>query len=175
MALTPMAAPELEFLPRSPLARWWGHGVLALGVAACLLAGLRYVQAADALANAIVQSRPAADQRQAEPAVPRELQSEVAAAQAVAATLAMPWDAWFRGLESVAVPGVFLTALQPEAGGRRVRLVGQASDLAQALAYVDALERTPGFARVLLVDHAVQEGAVPPHLRFSLTAEWASP
>lgn len=169
-----MAAPDLDFLPPSPLARWWGHGVLALGVAACLLAGLRYLQAEAARDAALAQLQPAAT-RQEPPAVPRALQVDVEAAQAITATLALPWDVWFQTLESVRVPGVFLTALQPEGGGRRARIAGQAGTLAQALAYVDALERTPGFDRVLLVDHAVQEGAVPPQLRFTLTAEWEAP
>ncbi|KQP12650.1 PilN domain-containing protein [Pseudorhodoferax sp. Leaf267] len=170
-----MAAPDLDFLPPSPLARWWGHGVLALGVAACGWAALRYVQADEARTAALAQLQPAASRAQAAAPVPRELQAEIDAAQAVAATLAVPWDAWFRALESVAVPGVHLTALQPEAAGRRVRIAGQAGDLQQALAYVDALERTPGFARVLLADHAVQEGAMPAQLRFTLTAEWGVP
>lgn len=169
-----MAAPDLDFLPPSPLARWWGHGVLALGLAACLLAGLRYLQAEAARDAALAQLQPASA-REEQPPVPRALQADVEAAQAITATLALPWDAWFQTLESVSVPGVSLTALQPEGGSRRARIVGQAGTLAQALAYVDALERTPGFYRVLLVDHAVQEGAVPPQLRFTLTAEWEAP
>ena len=169
-----MAAPDLDFLPPSPLARWWGHGVLALGLAACLLAGLRYMQAEAARDAALAQLQPAAV-LEAEPPVPRALQADVDAAQAITATLALPWDAWFQTLESVQVPGVFLTALQPEGSSRRARIVGQAGELAQALVYVEALERTPGFSRVLLVDHAVQEGATPPQLRFTLTAEWEAP
>ncbi|RCW71336.1 fimbrial assembly protein PilN [Pseudorhodoferax soli] len=168
-----MQAPRLDFLPPSPWARWWGHGVLALGLAACALVGLRYGQAADAQAkaHARLQPQPVAERSE----LPRALAAEIAAAQAVAATLAVPWDAWFRALESVSVPGVFLTALQPEGNSRRARVSGQAAELAQVLDYMAKLERTPGFRQVLLVDHAVQEDAVPRQLRFTLTAEWEAP
>lgn len=167
-----MAAPDLDFLPPSPFARWWGHGVLALGIAACVFAGLRYAQADAARDAALARLQPQQATAHDTPTVPRELQADLDAAHRVAAQLALPWEAWFHALESVSVPGVSLTALQPEAGGRRVRIVGQAGELAPALAYVDALERADGFHQVLLVEHAVQEGAVPPQLRFTLTAEW---
>ncbi|MGC3985516.1 MAG: PilN domain-containing protein [Pseudorhodoferax sp.] len=168
-----MRAPELEFLPPSPWSRWWGHGVLALGLAACALVGLRHGQAADAQAAARARLQPQA--ATAARAVPPALAAETAAAQAVAAALAVPWDAWFRALEAVDVPGVFLTALQPEGGSRRARLGGQATDLAQVLAYMARLERQPGFRQVLLVEHALQEDAATPALRFTLTAEWEGP
>ena len=169
-----MQAPDLDFLPPSPWARWWGHAVLALGLVACALVGLRYSQAADAHAAAQERLQPQTTER-AGPTMPRALAAEIEAAQAVAATLAVPWDAWFHALESVSVPGVFLTALQPEGNSRRARVSGQATDLAQVLAYMERLERTPGFRQVLLVDHAVQEDAAPLHLRFTLTAEWEVP
>ncbi|WP_326535538.1 PilN domain-containing protein [Pseudorhodoferax sp.] len=169
-----MHAPELDFVPPSRWVRWRGPGLLALGLAACTLAGLRYGQAADGHAAALARLQPAAAPRGAAP-VPRALAAEIEAAQAVAATLAVPWDAWFRALESVAVPGVFLTALQPEGGSRRARLSGQAARLSQVLAYMEQLERTPGFGRVLLVDHAVQDDVQPAQLRFTLTAEWGAP
>lgn len=168
-----LRAPELEFLPPSPWARWWGHGVLALGLAACALVGLRHGQALDA--QAVARARLQPQTGSAARAVPPALAAETAAAQAVAATLAVPWDAWFRALEAVEVPGVFLTALQPEGGSRRARLGGQAADLAQVLAYMARLERQPGFRQVLLVEHALQEDAATPALRFTLTAEWEGP
>lgn len=167
-----MHAPELEFLPPSRWARWWGHGVLALGLAAAALAALRHGQASDAHAAALARLQPPSAAPQA---LPRALAAEMAAAQAVAATLALPWDAWFRALESVAVPGVFLTALQPEGHGRRARLTGHATALAPVLAYMEQLQRAPGFGRVLLVDHALEEDGGSAGLRFTLTAEWEAP
>lgn len=170
-----LRAPELEFLPPSPWARWWGHGVLALGLVACALVFLRYTEAADAQAAALARLQPQAGPARAAAPVPPALAAEIAAAQAVAATLAVPWDAWFRALESVSVPGVVLTALQPEGSSRRARVGGQATDLAQVLAYMARLEQAPGFRQVLLVDHALQEDAGAQPLRFTLTAEWEAP
>lgn len=146
--------------------------MLALGLAACALVGLRYEQAAQAQAAALARLHPQAGAVRAAAAVPPALAGEIEAAQAVAATLAVPWDAWFRALESVAVAGVYLTALQPEGGSQRARLSGQATTLAQVLVYVERLERTPGFGQVLLVEHAVQEDAPSTPLRFTLTADW---
>lgn len=166
-----MAPPKLEFLPPSPLARWWGHGVLALGVAACTAVALHYSQEVAEREAALAQLQPAA-RTKTQTTVPRALQAEIEAAQATTAALSVPWDAWFKELESVVVPGVFLTALQPEPGSRRARIVGQANDLALVLAYVEQLERSRGFWHVLLLDHAVQEGGVPPQVRFTLSAEW---
>jgi hypothetical protein len=148
--------------------------VLALGLAACALVGIRHHRAAEDQAAALVRLQPQPGARAPE-AVPRELAAEVGAAQEVAAALAVPWDARFRALESVSVPGVFLTALQPEGNSRRARVSGQAAELSQVLVYMERLEHAPGFRQVLLVDHAVQEDATPPHLRFTLTAEWDAP
>lgn len=168
-----MRAPGLEFLPPSRWARHGGQVLLALGLAACAAVALRYGQAADAQAAALARLHPPPAATVA--AVPPAQAADMQAAQAVSAALNVPWDAWFRALESVAVPGVALTALQPEGGSRRARLTGQATTLAQALAYVDALERSPGFGQVLLVDHAVQEDLRSAALRFTLTAEWEGP
>lgn len=165
--------PELEFLPAPPWRRWWGHAVLALGLAACVASGLRYGHAVDGHEQALARLTPQAASPQAAP-LPPALRAEIDAARAAAQTLALPWDAWFRALEAVAVPGVRLAALQPEAGGQRLRLVGQAGDLGQALDYVDALERSPALRGVLLVDHALQEDAPGAPLRFTLTVEWES-
>jgi hypothetical protein len=166
-----MVPPKLEFLTPSPLARWWGYGVLALGVAACAAVALHYTQEVASREAVLTQLQPAA---KAAPlvAVPVAVQADMTAAQTVTAALSVPWDAWFKALEAVEVPGVFLTALQPEPGSRRARIVGQAHDLALALAYVEQLERSPGFWHVLLLDHALQEGGGPAQVRFTLSAEW---
>lgn len=167
-------APDLEFLPRSPWARWWPRGVLALGVLACLTVALRYRQASDEARDSAAARLQAPSAATAGAAPSRESAAEVAEAQAVAAALAVPWEAWFRALESVSVPGVVLTALQPEGGRRRARISGQAAELSLALAYMERLEHASGFRRVLLVDHAMEDGP-PPRVRFTLTADWGTP
>lgn len=96
---------------------------------------------------------------------------EVIRANAVLANLAVPWDAMFGELEAAADPNVALLSIQPEGGGRRVRLAGEARRYEDVLAYLAHLEATPGFANVFLVGHELRSGAERT-VAFTIAADW---
>jgi Tfp pilus assembly protein PilN len=100
------------------------------------------------------------------------LAQEVGRANAVLASLTLPWDAMFGELESAANANVGLLAIQPDASGRQVRLAGEARNFEELLAYVARLESTAGFANVLLATHELKPGGAERSVAFTLTADW---
>jgi Tfp pilus assembly protein PilN len=102
---------------------------------------------------------------------PKLVAQEVVRANAVLANLAVPWDALFGELESAANPNVALLSIQPEAGGRKVQLAGEARRFDDLLAYVAKLDGTPGFANVFLTEHEMR-GAADRGVSFTIAADW---
>jgi hypothetical protein len=141
----------------------WRHGSLAADNAALR----ERLAQADGLAN-----RSRAPLRAASPAEARTQAQALARANAVLASLNMPWNGFFAELESVADKQVTLLSIQPEADGRRVRLGGEARRYEQVLAYVARLEATEGFGQVFLATHALREGPGGRTVVFTLSADW---
>jgi len=103
---------------------------------------------------------------------PKLLAQEVSRANAVLASLTLPWDAMFSELEAASSASVALLVIQPEASGRQVRLVGEARRFEDLLAYIARLEATDGFANVFLTSHELKPAATGRPVSFSLTADW---
>jgi len=102
----------------------------------------------------------------------RQLAQEVGRANAVLASLTLPWDAMFGELEAAANPNVALLGIQPDGSGRQVRLAGEARRFEDVLAYIARLEATAGFANVFLAGHELKSGAGGQPVAFTLTADW---
>lgn len=153
--------------------------LLALGIAAAALVVWRYYAVSAEVER--VETRIADVKRLAHRDLPRMrlpagdakvLAQEVVRANAVLASLTLPWDAMFGELEAAANGNVALLGIQPEASGRQVRLAGEARRFEDLLAYIARLEATPGFANVLLASHELKSGAAGPPVAFTLTADW---
>jgi len=174
-----MRALHLDFLhPAGPRFQV-GAALLALGVVAAILVGWRYYALGRDVAE--LEERLADVKRLERRDFPRMrvsagdakvLAQEVGRANAVLASLTLPWDAMFGELESAASANVGLLAIQPEASGRQVRLVGEARSFEELLAYIGRLEATAGFANVLLATHELKAGGAQRPVAFALTAEW---
>jgi Tfp pilus assembly protein PilN len=103
---------------------------------------------------------------------PKAVAQEVIRANAVLANLAVPWDALFGELEAAADPNVALLSIQPEGGGRRVRLAGESRRFEDLLAYIARLESTAGFANVFLVGHELRSVGAERAVAFTVSADW---
>jgi Tfp pilus assembly protein PilN len=99
----------------------------------------------------------------------RALAGEISRVNAVAARLAVPWDALFGDLEEASGHGVTLLGFEPEAEARRLRISGRARSFKDMTAYLRRLDATDAFDHVFLTAHeAAEQGAVT----FTLTADW---
>ena len=174
-----MRALHLDFLhPAGPRIQV-GVALLAVGVAAAVLVAWRfYALGRDVdelevrLADVKRLERRELPRIRVAGADPKVLAQEVGRANAVLASLTLPWDAMFGELESAANANVGLLAIQPEASGRQVRLAGEARTFEELLAYIARLEATPGFANVLLATHELKPGGAGRSVAFTLTADW---
>jgi len=170
---------HLDFLHPAAPRRRLGIGLLVIGIAAASAAVSRYHILA--LEHDELGARIADTTRLARRDLPRmrELAGdpkvvalEVSRANAVLASLTVPWDAMFGELEAASNSNVALLGIQPEASGRQVRLIGEARRFEDLLAYIARLEATEGFANVFLAGHEMKQGGPERPVAFSLTADW---
>jgi hypothetical protein len=174
-----MRALHLDFLqleaPRTRL----GVVLLIAGIAGVALAGWRHQTVAAELAT--LDSRLADVKQLARRELPRVrgavgdpkvVGQEVARANAVLASLTLPWDALFGELEAAATDRVALLAIQPDGSGTQVRLGGEARRFEDLLTYIARLEATPGFANVFLAGHELKSGSKDRAVAFTLVADW---
>jgi len=174
-----MRALHLDFLhPAGPRFQV-GAALAAVGVVAAILVGWRYyalgrdvADLEEHLADVKRLERRDLPRMRISTSDPKMLAQEVGRANAVLASLTLPWDAMFGELEAAASANVGLLAIQPEASGRQVRLAGEARSITELLAYIGRLEATPGFANVLLATHELKPGGAERPVLFTLTADW---
>jgi Tfp pilus assembly protein PilN len=82
------------------------------------------------------------------------------------------WGRVFAAMEAAASPDVSLLAFDPSPQQRRLRLDGEARDLAALLEYLRRLGTTGVFVQVRLQNHqAVRDDPQHP-VRFSVVADW---
>jgi Tfp pilus assembly protein PilN len=174
-----MRALHLDFLhPGGPRLRI-GAALLALGIVATASAGWRYYALAADVARLEERvedlrnlSRRSLPKLRTSAGDAKVVAQEVGRANAVLASLTLPWDAMFGELEAAANPNVALLGIQPDGSGRQVRLAGEARRFEDLLAYVARLEGTAGFANVYLAGHELKTDAVGQPVAFTLTADW---
>jgi hypothetical protein len=174
-----MRALRLDFLQLdAPRARL-GMALLIAGVAGDALAGWRHQTVAAELAS--LDSRLADVKQLARRELPRVggttgdpkiVGQEVARANAVLASLTVPWDALFGELEAAATDHIALLAIQPDGSGKQVRIGGEARRFEDLLTYIARLEDTAGFANVFLTAHELKTGGKDRAVTFALIADW---
>jgi Tfp pilus assembly protein PilN len=174
-----MRALHLDFLhPSGPRIRV-GIALLALGIAATALVGWRYyaltvdVERLEARITDLKSlARRSAPRMRLPAGDAKLLAQEVGRANAVLASLTLPWDAMFGELEAAASRDVALLGIQPDSSGRQVRLAGEARRFEDLLTYIGRLEATAGFANVFLAGHELKSTAAGQPVAFTLTADW---
>lgn len=157
--------------------RGGGIAGTVLFAAAALLAGMLALDLEEAREDldelkhrrAQLERRQGARDNTARPAaaVP-DLSRQITEARRILAQLHTPWQRLLVGSAEAAGPAIALTGLGPDAQSRTLRLTGIAPDLGEAHAFVQRLQRVPGFTRVHLVQHEAAAAGVA----FSAQAQW---
>lgn len=105
--------------------------------------------------------------------------SEIKEANQVLNELGRPWPALLLRLEQSASPDVALMAIRPDAAKGRLRLKGEARDVAALLAYLQRLEAVPEMHDVVLDEHELMEKpegeGVGRFIHFGVSARWGQP
>lgn len=99
---------------------------------------------------------------------------QVRASERLEAALDRPWGLLLTDLEAQAGDRVSLLGLEAQADGQRLRLTGEARQMADVVAYVRRLRALPSTRRAVLSAHeARMEGSVA-LVRFTVDAQWGS-
>lgn len=172
----------LDFQRRSPPVSPWGWLVLVAGLAAALAVTWQFVDVRDAQSAAELQADSLRRKAFGTAAQPRESAGEQAATQQllqaanrVAQQLNLPWDTLLHDLETATDTSVVLLSFEPDATRRRLRLVGEAKTLADALAFVARLEESVLIGDAHLVSHESKQSDGQRVIGFIVDARWEDP
>lgn len=101
-----------------------------------------------------------------------EIRRLFAGAVRVQGELQRPWDQLFRDVESAVDASVALLGFEPDVGKRQLRLVAEAKNLDDALAFAARLESTPSLAGVHLTQQEQRQSDGVPAIGFGVVADW---
>lgn len=139
-------------------------GVVALGAAWNALQTARMREAGLDLKIAALERTP----RQA---VTRPAKAEDATEARVLAQLAYAWQPAFAALAAARSDKIALLALDGTQAKNQLKLVAEARQLADAVEFVDALQRQPAVRRAALFRHEVQADAEQRPVRVNIVVE----
>ena len=148
--------------------------LLALvGIAAVVWAGINWQTARTAEAEvakqiaAIEQTKPI----RATPSNTRADNAALVTQARIAAQLGYTWQPAFDALAATHNSKVALVSLDAVQAKSQLKLVAEARQLADAVAFIDALQQQPGVKRAALVQHEVQTGDAQKPVRFNILVE----
>lgn len=101
-----------------------------------------------------------------------QLKEKTKQANLVLQQLGLPWSALLAHLETTASPKIALLSVRPDATKGRLRLSGEARQLADVLQYIDALTVDGLVSEVVLEQHEVVATDTQKPVRFSISAHW---
>lgn len=149
---------------------------VALGVAG--VATMAWVwmnlQAAHATEAGLAMRIAALEESQSRPAVQPVKRTDDAAQRTrsqVSAQLAYSWQPAFEALAAARSGKIALVSLDAVQSTSRLKLVAEARHLADAIAFIDALQQQPGIRRVELLQHELQADDAQKPLRFTILVE----
>lgn len=159
---------------RYPALAWW---LLAIGLAGAALALGDVLQAQAQWHEADQALRQQADRPRTRPVAAGPALSPQAshASEAARAALTRPWGPLLRTLEAHTPASVALLSLEASgsaAGAGALRLIGEARDVSDAVAYVEALRAAPPIRAAELTHHETREVDGVALLRFSIDVVW---
>lgn len=93
----------------------------------------------------------------------------------IAAQLRFSWQPAFEALENAYTPEIALVSLDANQAKSQLKLVAEAKQLADAIAFLNALEAQPGVARAELLQHELQKDAAQKPVRFTVVVELRAP
>lgn len=149
---------------------------VALGVAG--VAAMAWVwmnlQAAHATEAGLAMRIAALEESQSRPAVQPVKRTDDAARRTrsqVSTQLAYSWQPAFEALAAARSGKIALVSLDAVQSTSRLKLVAEARHLADAIAFIDALQQQPGIRRVELLQHELQADDAQKPLRFNILVE----
>jgi len=148
--------------------------VLALAGVAAMAWSWTNLQAARATEAGLAMRIAALEQRPAHPAAkPASHADDVARVTRarVAAQLGYSWQPAFEALAAAHSSKIALVSIDAVQAKSQLKLVAEARQLADAIAYIDALQQQPGVRRVELLQHEVQADDAQKPLRVSILVE----
>jgi hypothetical protein len=152
-----------------------GIALLAAGIALCAYDFLAYDAAGDAISrieSRLKGGRNARTTGNVARPDPETLRKQVALASKVVEKRSLQWDALFRDVEAASDRSVGLLFIQPQAGGRQLRVEGEARDVESLVRYIARLEERPSLRDVHLTSHELRAEGGQRFVRFALSAAW---
>ena len=156
-----------------------GYRLDRLGVVLLLAGALALAWAAGqwlAARASEVELASAIRQLQQRPAPARPVSRADSAAQAardrIAAQLNAGWQPAFDALAATHSSKIALLSLDAVQAKRQIKLVAEARHLADAVAFVEALQQQPGILSAALTQHEILADADQKPVRFHITLEW---
>jgi nitrate reductase NapAB chaperone NapD len=116
---------------------------------------------------ALEQAKPHAA---AKPAIPADATAEAAQAR-IASQLAYSWQPAFDALAAARSKKVVLLSLEAVQSKAQLKLVAEARQLADAVAYIDVLQQQPGVKGAALIQHELRTDDEQQPVRFSILVE----
>jgi hypothetical protein len=126
-------------------------------------AGIRDIEASQRSAGSATAAPLKADARQV---------ALMRATRQAAGNLTTPWSRLLTSLGSTSGKEVALLSVEPSVAKRSVRLVAEARDPTDMLAYVASLQRDTRLSSVVLVSHQLQVQSPGTPVRFQVQAQW---
>ncbi len=170
-----MTMPRLDFDFHAQPSR---PGLLPVALGLAGAAAMAWVwmnlQAARATEAGLAMQITALEQTSSHPAA-KPVSHADAAAQAtrarVAAQLKYSWQPAFDALATARSRKIALVSLDAIQARSQLKLVAEARQLSDAIAYIDALQQQPGIHRVELLQHEVQDDDAQKPLRVGILVE----
>jgi hypothetical protein len=169
----------LDYRRDNPTQHRIGMAVLALVTMGAVALGVHYrnlsvqvAQMEDMVAKVEHKLRPARSGATASSADARQTGAELKVANEVIMQLTLPWNALFNALEEANSSNIALLGIEPNAGKRQVRVMGEAKNSAALFAYIRILQANKSMSGVYLKHQQVQEQNPENPIRFTLDASW---
>jgi nitrate reductase NapAB chaperone NapD len=95
-----------------------------------------------------------------------------AARERITAELNAGWQPAFDALAATRSDKIALLSLDVILAKRQIKLVAEARNLADTVAYIEALQKQPGILRAVLNQHEIETDDAEKPVRFQATVEW---
>lgn len=168
-----MALLDFDFHARKPRFGILGLALLLAGGIALAWAWSN-LQASRATEAGLALQIAALKNTQSRPA-PKPITAKDSVAQAtlaqIKAQLAYSWQPAFDALASSHNKGIALLSLEAAQAKSQIKLVAEARQLADAIAYIEVLQQQPGVKRAALTQHEIQADLDQKPVRFNILVE----
>lgn len=168
-----MARLDFDFHARPARPGALGVALVLAGVAAMAWVWMN-LQTVHATGAGLALRIAALEKSQSRPAVQPVKRTDDAAQRTraqVSAQLAYSWQPAFEALAAARSSKIALVSLDAVQSTSRLKLVAEARRLADAIAFIDALQQQPGMRRVELLQHELQADNAQKPLRFNILLE----